>query len=45
MQLQLADYLVNRTSCYHLNNLTDKILYRMLLKHMTEATTESQLPT
>ena len=38
MQLQLTDYLANRTGCFQLDNLTDKILYRILLKHMTEAT-------
>ena len=35
---------MNRTSCYHLDNVTDKIQYDMLLKYMTEATAESELP-
>ena len=41
-KLQLTDYLVNRTSCYHLDNVTDKILCRMLLKYITEATMERE---
>ena len=44
-KLQLTDYLTNRTSYYHLDNVTDKILYRMLLNYMTEATMESELLT
>ena len=44
-KIQLTDYLANRTSCYHLDNVTDKILYIMLLKYMTEATIESELQT
>ena len=44
-KIQLTDYLVNRTSCYHLDNVTDKILYGIQLKYMTEATAESELMT
>ena len=43
--IQLTDYLVNITSCHHLENVTDKILYGTQLKYTTEVTVESELLT